>query len=212
MMGALRTERGVTLLELLIALTLGVLLILGVLAVWRETQLAYLDGAEAAEAQQSLRVAIERVVEVVRNAGANPTSIPDFAAFGQAGEECLRVFTDLQGNADGTPPDGDLDDPWEDVRFEYRDGVFRQQNGAGRSQSLAFGIVPNPGNVPIFQYLDDAGVLIPAGGRCGMTPENLRRINRVIVTLTAQGTVQERTVTRTLRSEVGPRNIPFEGR
>ena len=205
-MGGLRGEHGVTLLELLIALTLGVVLILGVLAVWRETQLAYLDGAEAAEAQQSRRVAMERVVQVVRNAGANPANIPNFLAFGQAGEECLRAFADLQGDADRTPPDGDLDDPWEDVRFEYLDGVFRQQNGAGRSQSLAFGIMPNPGNIPIFQYFDDAGALIPAGGTCGMTVENLRRISRVIVTLTAQG----QPVTRTLRSEVRPRNIPSE--
>ena len=209
MMDPLFRDRGVTLLELLIALTLGVVVILGVLAVWRETQLAYLDGAEAAEAQQSLRVAMERVVEVVRNAGANPTGIPNFSAFGQAGEECLRVFADLQGDGDRSPPDGDLNDPWEDVRFEYRDGVFRQQNGAGSSQSLAFGIVPNSGNLPIFQYLDDAGVLIPPGGRCAMAPENLRRISRVIVTLTAQGAVPGETVARTLRSEVRPRNVPY---
>jgi len=208
MMDALFRDRGVTLLELLIALTLGVLLVLGVLAVWRETQLAYLDGAEATEAQQSLRVAMDRVVQVVRNGGANPASIPNFTAFGQAGEECLRVFADLQGNADRTPPDGDLDDPWEDVRFEYLNGVFRQQNGGASAQSLAFGIVPNPGAVPIFQYFDQAGAPTAAGGRCGMTPGNLRRISRVIVTLTAQGTVQGQAVTRTLRSEVRPRNVP----
>ena len=76
MMDPLFRERGVTLLELLVALALGVLLVLGVLRVWRETQLAYLDGAEAAEAQQTLRVAMERVVQVIRNAGANPTNIP----------------------------------------------------------------------------------------------------------------------------------------
>lgn len=207
-MDALGEERGVTLLELLVALVLGVLLIAGVLAVWRETQVAYLDGAEAAEAQQSLRVAMERVVEVVRNAGANPTGILNFSAFGQAGEECLRVFADLQGDADGSPPDGDINDPWEDLRFEYMGGVFRQRNGAGGSQSLAFGIIPNPGPVPIFQYFDQAGAPIAAGGRCGMSPGNLRLISRVIVTLTAQGTVQGQGVTRTLRSEVRPRNVP----
>ncbi len=207
-MDALREERGVTLLELLVALFLGALLIAGVLMVWRETQVAYLDGAEAAEAQQSLRVAMERVIEVVRSAGANPTGIPSFWAFGQAGEECLRVFADLQGNADGTPPDGEVNDAWEDVRFEYMDGVFRQRNGAGGSQSLAFGIIPNPGTVPIFQYFDQAGTPIAAGGRCGMTSGNLRRISRVIVTLTAQGAVQGQAVTRTLRSETRPRNVP----
>ena len=207
-MGALRGESGVTLLELLVALALGVLLVLGVLTVWRETQLAYLDGAEAAEAQQTLRVAMERVVQVIRNAGANPTNIPGFIAFGQAGEECLRAFADLQGDADGTPPDGDLDDPWEDVRFDYRNEVLRQQNGGGSAQSLAFGVVPNPGHVPMFQYFDNAGAAIPAGGKCGMAAADLRRISRVLVTLTAQGIVQGQAVTRTLRSEVRPRNVP----
>ena len=202
-----RTEGGMTLLELLIALALGATLIAGVLAIWAQTQLAYLYGAEAADAQQNLRVALDRVSQVLRSAGANPAQIPDFVAFGQAGDEFLRAFADLEGDAEGSPPDGELDDPWEDVRFDYANGVLKQQNGRSPSQSLAFGIVPNPGGVPIFQYFDESGLPIASGGKCGMSSADLNRIRRIVVTLTARGVVEGQSVTRTLRSEVRPRNL-----
>ncbi len=230
MMNAFRLERGVTLLELLIALALGGVLIVGVLAIWRETQQSYLEGAERADVQQNLRVAMEQMVRVIRQAGLNPTNQTyggamtndlAFVGFREAGTSCLRVYADLNG-------DGDLAAANENVKFNWdgTDGhAITQESGggpdagqawvgaSGGSQQLALNIVANPDGSPTFQYLTGPGAPapdtpIPAGGACGMSDANRATIGRVVITLTARGTVAGETFTKTLVSEVRPRNVP----
>ncbi len=230
MMGALRLERGVTLLELMIALTLGGVLIVGVLAIWRETQQSYLEGAEQADLQQSLRVAMEQMIRVIRQAGLNPThqtyggamaNDPAFVGFRESGTSCLRVYADING-------DGDVADADENTKFRW-DGIdghaITQENGggpdtgqawvgaSGGSQQLALNIVANLDGSPTFQYFTGPGAPapdtpIPAGGACGMSDANRAMIGRVVITLTARGTVAGETFTKTLVSEVRPRNVP----
>jgi hypothetical protein len=218
----------------MVALVLGAVILVGVLAVWRQTQMAYLDGAEAAEVQQTVRVAMEDIAAVVRAAGANPTNQryagaappapandPAFVVFREAGTSCLRLYSDLNG-------DGDVADPGENVSFNWAGvagaPITRESGGgpdggqawagpSGGVQELALNIVPNLGGVPIFQYFTGAlgppiDTPIPAGGPCGMPAAARAQIGRVVITLTVQGTVAGQTVRRTLVSEVRPRNVP----
>lgn len=64
---------GVTLAELVVALGLFALVLLGVLMAWTKAQEAYFVGAEVAEVQQSLRAAIDFMARELRAAGRDAT-------------------------------------------------------------------------------------------------------------------------------------------
>src|SRR5687767_12965251 len=102
----LADQRGVSLLEQMVALASSGLILLGMTTLWHESQRAYLDATEAADVQQDLRTALERLTRVVQAAGANPTNQtyngavpndPAFVAFREAGPQCLRLYADLDG-------------------------------------------------------------------------------------------------------------------
>jgi hypothetical protein len=80
---ARRRDAGVTLTELAIALGLTGLVLLGVLALWERAQHAFFVGAEAAEAQASIRTALDLMVREIRAAGRDVTRCAfDYAALG----------------------------------------------------------------------------------------------------------------------------------
>ena len=231
-------ERGMTLLELMIGLFLGGVLMVGVLNLWQQAQLAYMHGAEAADLQQNLRVGMDRMVRIIQAAGVNPKNrkyagiSPDdaaFTAFRFAGRNCLRLYADLDGvnNVQGTD---------ENVNFRWTgtalDPLLQEAGGgpdtgvadppgtfvAGVStgnQELALNIVANPGGVDIFQYFTgpsdatpNTQLLPPAGVCANMTDVNRTRIGRIVITLTGQATVAGQTFKKTLVSEARPRNAP----
>lgn len=226
-------EHGTTLIELAIGLFAGAVLVIGVLILWQQSQEAYLQGAEAANLQQNLRVGMERMVRVIQAAGVNPknrtyagasANDPAFTAFREAGTRCLRLYADLNS-------DGDVADTDENLYFTWSgtaNSPLTQESGGGPdagqpyvaastgAQELALGIIPNPGGTAMFQYftgLNDAVapniLLPPGGGVCGnLTDANRARIGRVVVTLTGQGTVGGQTFTKALVSEARPRNVP----
>lgn len=227
-------EGGVTLLELMVGLFLTALLMVGVLALWQQTQRAYFHGAEAADLQQNLRVGLERMVRVIQAAGTNPKNKefhtlpwspndPAFVAFREAGTRCLRLYADLNG-------DGDVGDTDENVYFNWSgtngDPLSLESGGgpdAGQpwvtastgTEELALGIIANPGATAMFQYFtgpNDAApnTQLPAGlGACGnLTDANRARIGRIVITLTGRATAAGQTFTKTLVSEARPRNVP----
>jgi hypothetical protein len=84
-------------------------------------------------------------------------------------------------------------------------------------QDLSLDIVANPGGTPMFQYFTGPNAALPnnpipvvATPVCenAMTNANRTTIGRVVVTITARGTVGTQTLTRTLVSEARPRNVP----
>ncbi len=229
LINALRRQQGFTLVELLIAMALGGALIVGILAVWQSSQQAYLWGAEAAEVQQNLRVAMDQMVRTIQHAGLNPTNQiwggatqndPAFVAFRGAGTSCLRLYADLDGN-------NVVSGANENVVFNLSGtDLMRQEGGgpdagqpwvgpAGVAEPVALKIVANPGGVPIFQYFSGPNAVPPnsalaAGGAAcaSMGNANRTQIGRVVITLTVQGTVLGQTFTKTLISEARARNVP----
>jgi type II secretory pathway pseudopilin PulG len=216
--------------EQLIALAVTGLVFLGVLSLWQQTQQAYLEGAEAADVQQNLRVALDALTRAIQAAGANPTNQayagavandPAFVAFREAGPLCVRLYSDLDGNGDVRGA--------ENIKLTVNDGpsaLLRQEVGGGPDvgqpwvspslglQELASNLVPNPGGVPVFQFFTgpndaDPNTLLPQPpGSCAMGDADRQRIARVVVTLTAQGSVGSQPFTRTWVSEARPRNVP----
>jgi prepilin-type N-terminal cleavage/methylation domain-containing protein len=72
--GAVRTERGYTLAELLTAMAVLGLLMAGLFLTLQQGQNAYLYGAGRAEVQQNARVALERMLRELRTASSVATT------------------------------------------------------------------------------------------------------------------------------------------
>jgi prepilin-type N-terminal cleavage/methylation domain-containing protein len=70
---ALADPRGITLIELIIAMGVFGLIMLGVLGTWTKSQEAYFVGSEVAEVQQNVRSAIDFLVRELRSTGRDAT-------------------------------------------------------------------------------------------------------------------------------------------
>jgi prepilin-type N-terminal cleavage/methylation domain-containing protein len=127
---------GFTLVELLVSLAaLGVVLA-GAFGVLRETQSAYVLGVARLEAQQSARIALERMAREIQGAGFDPGGVR-FPAIVNATPTSLTIQKDLNGN-------GVIGGSGESVTYFLRDTTLRRNSGAGAQpviegvQSLAF--------------------------------------------------------------------------
>lgn len=229
-----RTQHGVTLMELMVALALTGMLIAAVLTLWGQAQQAYMDGDATADLQQQARLAMDQLVRSIQVAGANPrnqtyagalANDPAFVAFREAGPNCIRLYADLDGNGDVVGARENLSYTWNGAGI-----ALTEQAGGGpdagqvwvapvpTTQDIATNLANNPAATPMFQYFtgnNDATpnlqLATPANTfPCTntMTPANRARIGRVIITITTQTTLGTQTISRTLVSEARPRNVP----
>ena len=67
-----RDERGVTLIELMVSLALTAMVVGAVVTLWAQSQKAYMEGSEAADTQQRVRLAMDQIVRAIQQTGANP--------------------------------------------------------------------------------------------------------------------------------------------
>jgi prepilin-type N-terminal cleavage/methylation domain-containing protein len=235
-----RDEQGVTLVELMVSLALAAMVMTAVVALWSQSQQAYMEGAEAADTQQRVRIAMDQLVKAIQQSGANPQNQaygkpivppdteaqrndPAFVAFREVGGNCLRLYSDFDGN-------GNVQGATENVFFNLAGTDLTVQAGGGAdagqiwvgpaaaAQVIAVDIVPNPSGVPIFQYFtgpNDAvapntQLAVTVANPCSnvMADANRSRIGRIVITLTAEGRVGSQVFRRTLVSEARPRNVP----
>lgn len=80
MMTSIRNERGYTLAEMLVSAAVIALVLAGLLSLLMSGQQSYTAGAGRAEAQQSARLVMERMVREIRTAGHDPLGTAAFAA------------------------------------------------------------------------------------------------------------------------------------
>ena len=73
LMSRLRSDRGVTMTELVVTLALLGFVVTSVMMVWSKTQQAYFVGSTAAEDQQNVRAAIDYMVRELRSVGRDTT-------------------------------------------------------------------------------------------------------------------------------------------
>lgn len=127
-------RRGFTLVELLTAMTLlGVVMAAmgaAVLSLNRATTTQYRELSR----QDALQTAEKTIATVLRSAGANPYGISNLTGLDVQGQPTgsLRVRSDIN------PPDGDVNDALEDVRFHVAsDTLFVRWTSNGETVPLA---------------------------------------------------------------------------
>jgi type II secretory pathway component PulJ len=236
-----RGQTGTTLVELVVGLAVATLLALGVLTLVEQSMKSYMHSSEAADIQQNVRVAMDRMVRIIQAAGVNPRNQqwggatpndPAFTAIREAGRNCIRLYADLNGDTTVGGVDENVYFHWPSTPatgspiWETR-GTLSGQPDAGQpwvtaataSEELARDIVANPGGVDMFQYFtgpNDAVApntqLVPpplSTTACSsLAAADRARIARVVITITGRATIGGEVVTKTLRTEARPRNVP----
>lgn len=111
-----RTQKGFTLVELMIALLLSSLVLISLGVAFQSQQESYTAQEEVAEMQQELRAGLEIITREIRNAGHDMTPNKTAGAgFVVAGPFRVQFTMDITGA--GGDPDGDLTDADEDVTY-----------------------------------------------------------------------------------------------
>lgn len=210
-----RSNRGFTLIELMIALGLASLVFGMTVAFFMTlTRLSVKQNA-AAEAQHSARAGVEYVVHDLRMAGLDP-----FRTAGAWIEEISPTGSKLRFTADRCDqpinssgcdkpsPDGDLNDQSEEVTYQYdserrslRRCFYESDPNRETCVNLIDRVAPNPDATPLFIFLDSEN---------NEVTENLdrERIRTVIFTLTIEESAGSgKTIARTYSSRVRLRNI-----
>jgi len=214
-----KRQDGFTLVELLVAIVMFALIILGIFYLWRGDQMAYLQGSAAAATQQDARAAMEQLVRDIRlagydpcryvqqipappnppgtncsNPGANPLNTR--SAFDPVRPNVFAIVTaanSIQVRMD-RDTNGSTADADENVTFSYNAGAQTlSRDTGGGPQELAE-------NITSFQleYFNAAGGAVASGG--GSANDLNIRLVRITLTATAPQTFLGSTVT--LQSDV----------
>lgn len=136
-------SRGYTLSELLVALAVLGLVLAGVAGLLQQGQRAYLAGVGQVEAQQSARVALERLARELRAAGFNPTGT-SFSPLVNPTATGFTIRNDLNG-------DGAIAGNPETITYSLTGRTLRRNAGGG-AQPLIEGVESLS-----FAYLDEGG-------------------------------------------------------
>jgi hypothetical protein len=130
------------LVDLLLCIAVSGLLLGGVGALLYQGQQAYAFGAARVEAQQGVRLVLERLAAEIRTAGWSPSGAA-FSALGVAEPTRLTIQQDLDG-------DGVIAGVGEQITYLLRDTTLRRDAGGGAQPVL-------PGvRALAFLYLDAA--------------------------------------------------------
>lgn len=198
-----RTEHGFTLSELLVACAVIAFVMAGLLGMLQSGQQSYLVGSHQVEAQQTARLAIDRLVQEIRNGGFCPTCANGVTPFNAITPQTGSVLSassfviqnDWDGTWDGTAgistsstvnytvmdASGTVTTTQrgERIIYAYNSGtgtLTRQEIGVdGTALTVASGI-----NSLTFSYLDSSGNVTT-------TPADART---VVITLTTQPALQ----------------------
>ena len=103
-----KTNHGFSLVELLVAMVMGLALLGAVLSIFINQNRTHAIQQEVAYAQQNVRAAMGLMVWDIRNAGHNPDN-GSIEAIGEATSTSIRVRADYSNPADGDALDADED-------------------------------------------------------------------------------------------------------
>ena len=175
----MRRDDGFTLAELLVACAVITFVMAGLLVMLQSGQQSYLVGSNQVEAQQNVRVALERMIREIRGAGYCPncSGTPPLTAIASQSTTGFTIQNDWDGSAtistSGTVTDYAGTTRGEQVIYAVSGGALtRQEIGLdGSPVTLASGI-----SSMTFTYQDDTGAVTATAAD----------IRTIVVTLTAQ--------------------------
>jgi type IV pilus assembly protein PilW len=160
----LRSEQGLTALELLVASALAVIVLAAASLAFQAGQTTTLATTDQAEAQQKTRWGLERMIQEIRGAGLDPcqtprcaTAPPHFDAITGQGVTTLTIQNDLNGNGVIDAPAGACDPTAVTERVRYRLNAGQLYRSTDPNNAACD--VPAVSGVAAlsFTYLDEAG-------------------------------------------------------
>lgn len=198
-----KDETGFTLLELMIAMAIGLFVIGATYGVFTMQNKTLGNQEQIAETQQSARAAMDMMVKEIRMAGHDPLGTAG-AGIVSAGADSINFTLDITSSYGTDEPDGDIADPNENITYSLytSDGIQK----LGRKSTAGASNQPLAENVQSlgFQYYD-------ANGSVTADTASIRRIQVTITVRTAKPdpnyTPNGGYRTYTLTSIITPRNL-----
>ncbi|MEI6727145.1 MAG: prepilin-type N-terminal cleavage/methylation domain-containing protein [Actinomycetes bacterium] len=147
-----RRQSGITLVELLIAMTIMTIVTTMIVTAWISLQGSYASTVKSADARETARDSMSRMRREIRDAMTQPsTGLGPVVAAENNHIQIMSAFNDTGGDV-------------QSVDYWYRatsatTGNITRKRGAGPEQILAENIVNVASNTPLFKYsyLDSAG-------------------------------------------------------
>jgi len=173
-------NRGVTIVELLIAMVVALLAIGAIYSTFLNQLKSYVVQEETSAMNQNLRIALFYMQREVRMAGCNPTGNAN-ARIITANATSINFTEDVRGALDGSDSDGDTDDANEDIAYCLKANNLVKNTGGGNQ------LVVRNIDALDFVYLDGSSpphVLNPGGG--SVPAGSLDQIRSVEVTMVAR--------------------------
>jgi type IV pilus assembly protein PilW len=182
-------HKGFTLIELLVAMTVGLVVMAGVSMTFQSQQKSYLLQEQMAAMQQNLRAAMYHMEREIRMAGCDPNQTAS-AQVVTANATSINFTQDIRGATEGSQPDGDTNDPNENITYYLNDS-----DGDGFGDELKRNDT-NPGGIGDqviadnisalnFVYLRQDGTRIDDDG-AGNVTVGIPQIRSVEITLLAR--------------------------
>ncbi|MCG6533921.1 MAG: prepilin-type N-terminal cleavage/methylation domain-containing protein [Syntrophales bacterium LBB04] len=217
------TSRGFSLLELMIAMSVGLIVLGAVYSVFTLQNKQFANQDVAVEMQQNARMAMDIITREIRMAGYNPTRtgsgsilptgsgslMPDpisttYVGIRNAAADTISFALDINGNGDLTAGSAN---PNENIVYDR----YESPSGSG---IYALGRTSNGNKQPVIQYLDSLGFeYFKADGSAATDLANIRTIRVTIRTIAAKPdpsyTTNNGFRTYTLTSTVTSRNLGY---
>ena len=190
------SNQGFTMVELLVAMVISLLAMAAIYSTFLTQFKSYQVQEETAEMQQNIRAAMYFMQREIRMVGCDPQRIGGFGITqvngGWANANSIRFTEDVRGAAVGSPPDGDVTDPGEDIAYSVDPSfnlIRTDYNGGGVGTQVAAMVAQNI-NAIDFVYWDGADPpvrLNPFGaGLTNVAAANLNNIRSVEITIVAR--------------------------
>jgi len=199
-----KRDGGFTLVELLIAMAVGLVLLGAMYGVFTLHSKTFGTQEQVAEMQQNARAAMDLMTREIRMAGYDPTGSAG-SGIVSATSNSINFTLDTTSTSHGDAPDGDTDDPNENITYSLytpEDGI---QKLGRKSKATAT-------NEPIAEHIQSLGFQYwDADGNTTATIADIRRIRVTITGKTAKPdpgyTPNGGYRTYTLTSIITPRNL-----
>ena len=166
------SNQGVTLIELMIAMTIFLLVLGAIYSTFQSQHKSYLMQEEVAAMQQNIRAGMFYMTKEIRMAGCDPTGNAG-AGIVTATANSMSFTEDVRGDADGSDPDGATNDPNESIAYALSGNNLVRDTGGG-NQVVAENI-----DALDFVYLD-------ADGNPTATLTDIRSVEITIVARTGR--------------------------
>jgi len=169
--------------ELLVAMLISLLALGAIYSTFLTQFKSYQVQGEVAAMQQNIRAGMYHMEREIRTAGCNPTTFADTGII-TANADLIKFTEDIRGDSAGSNPDGDIDDPNEDITYNLDDS-----NGDGVVDELDRNNQTVAENIDAldFVYLDASSppVVLNPGGT-DVASGDLSKIRSVEITIVAR--------------------------